>query len=766
MKKTTLILFLAFVFSTAAHAAVFIVPTDEEMIADSNAILLGLVETQEGVIDSNGDILTVSHLRVEQALKGSFAEGQLVPLHDLGGIVGTRVMGVSGGVQYTPGERVLVFLSRGGDGNLTTYGLSLGKMRSMRNAAGERIFLRDMQGSVGLGRDGHSAHIEIPRNEDLFVGFIRRTIAREQRDREPQRPRDTRTNANSRIEPDYFQREAAATEGLTAITNADFEQTTNSHYPPSAYTQGTFRWDIFDRGGSVTYYASGTQPGYDAIGAAQRALAAWTNDPSSNVNLVYGGTRTAGFVQDGINAIVFNSSTDVPSGAIGYAKWWANATHTYKGETFYSISEGDVVMRSGLSVSATAFEEAVTHEVGHTLGFRHSDQGTPASQDAVMRSLVSGRFGSSLGPWDRDAVSHVYGSGTVVTPPPCTPPTITSQPASTTITRGGSVTLSVAVSGTSPFTYQWYIGTAGNTASPLSGSNSPSITVSPTATSSYWVRITNACGTANSTTVTITVNEPTLPRSTTTRGDFNFDGRSDLIWRNRVSGAQRVWFMSNANVTGSAAFPSQTDLNWRLAGAGEFNNDNKQDLVFRNVSTGANEVWFMDGTIRLGTAALPSSGTDWYIASIMNYDRNGTSDIVWRNRVSPGTFLWLMSGTTLTSSTSLREPGPQYELIGTGDFNSDLWQDLVFRANDSGQVYVWFMSGTNLHSSTSMAVADPNLYAAGAILDADLDGYPDIVWRHRQSGANYIWYTRNGKLLTTGVLPTEGDLNWEIVGPR
>ncbi|HYO79330.1 MAG TPA: M57 family metalloprotease [Thermoanaerobaculia bacterium] len=758
----------------------FLVPEDKTMILEADGIVMGFVTHQEGATEANRDVVTVTHVAAEDVLKGDVPVQGTIAVRDLGGVHRGRAMGVSGGVQYQPGERVLLFLDQKADGSWTTYGMVLGKMKSMRTARGEKVLLRDMGAAVGLSADGRSAHQERARTEEAFMAYIRRTIRRDAMERggdlrRPQRqsaepvtvwpgqkanePPPQRDDAPPVI--DYFQ-EAPATSGFQ--TDSTLTPVTNSHYPPSAYTQGTFRWATFDAGQSVTYYSSGTQPGYDAVGAAQRALAAWTNDPNSNVNLVYGGTRTNAFVEDGVNAIVFNSTGDVPAGAIGFAKWYANDQHTYKGQNFYSISEGDTVIKANISVSAAVFQEAVTHEVGHTLGFRHSDQGTPTSTDAVMRSSVTGRYGTTLGSWDIEAVTHVYGS--TATTPVCTPPAITRQPTSAAVTRGGSVTLSVAATGTAPLSYQWYIGTSGNTASPILNSNSASYTVTPTNTTSYWVRVTNACGVVDSATATITVNEPVVSTRTTTRGDFNFDGRSDLLWRNKSTGANRVWYMDNTTILGTAALPTLADTNWRLGGAGEFNGDGKQDLMWHNTANGTNTVWLMNGTALASTASLPVTGSVWYVGSVMDYDRNGGADIVWRHRLQPYTYLWLMSGTTLSSSTAFREAAAAWELIGTGDFNSDLWQDLVFRNVSTSQIYIWFMVATNLQSSYPLPNADAATWAAGAIIDANRDGYPDLVWRNKQTGANFIWYTRGGQVINTAPLPSDGDLNWEIAGPR
>jgi len=91
----------------------------------------------------------------------------------------------------------------------------------------------------------------------------------------------------------------------------------------------------------------------------------------------------------------------------------------------------------------------------------------------------------------------------------CTAPAITSQPGSPTIITGQTATLTVGASGSTPLSYQWYTGSSGNTASPIGGATGPSVTVSPQTTTSYWVRVSNSCGSANSITATVFVNSNT-----------------------------------------------------------------------------------------------------------------------------------------------------------------------------------------------------------------------------------------------------------------
>jgi formylglycine-generating enzyme len=114
------------------------------------------------------------------------------------------------------------------------------------------------------------------------------------------------------------------------------------------------------------------------------------------------------------------------------------------------------------------------------------------------------------------------------------PPTFTTQPASVSITSGQTTTLTVAASGTVPLTYQWYQGSAGTTTTPV-GTNSASYTTPAlTATTDYWVQVTNEVGAVNSSGATVTVtggvvpaDMASIPAGTFTMGRTSGDAYSD-----------------------------------------------------------------------------------------------------------------------------------------------------------------------------------------------------------------------------------------------
>jgi hypothetical protein len=73
------------------------------------------------------------------------------------------------------------------------------------------------------------------------------------------------------------------------------------------------------------------------------------------------------------------------------------------------------------------------------------------------------------------------------------PPAITSQPVDQWISRGQTATFSVGVSGTGPFTYQWYIGGPGDTSHPF-GTNSSFTTPTLSFDVTVWVQVRNDAG--------------------------------------------------------------------------------------------------------------------------------------------------------------------------------------------------------------------------------------------------------------------------------
>lgn len=123
-------------------------------------------------------------------------------------------------------------------------------------------------------------------------------------------------------------------------------------------------------------------------------------------------------------------------------------------------------------------------------------------------------------------------------------PAITVQPVSQVRNPGQATTLSVAAS--QGVSYQWYQGTSPSTSTPISGANGTTLIVSPQSTTSYWVRVTNNCGHADSVTATICV-RPAITAQPTPR-TIN-PGQTTTLSVSAINATSYQWYTGTAPST-------------------------------------------------------------------------------------------------------------------------------------------------------------------------------------------------------------------------
>ena len=117
-------------------------------------------------------------------------------------------------------------------------------------------------------------------------------------------------------------------------------------------------------------------------------------------------------------------------------------------------------------------------------------------------------------------------------------------------------------------------------------------------------------------------------------GDFNDDGQSDILWQN-TSGQVAIWEMDGTNqiAGGSQWVGANPGPDWKTVGTGDFNGDGKSDILFQNTN-GQVAIWEMDGTNPIAGGSQwvgANPGPDWKVVGTGDFNGDGKSDILFQN---------------------------------------------------------------------------------------------------------------------------------------
>jgi hypothetical protein len=491
--------------------ATFIVPHDEQLAQHAPAIVIASALHSYTQRNERHSIETVTTLSIEEVIKGDLL-GDNLDVIEPGGEFEREWVMIPGVPRFRDGDRYLLFLTRA-DGRWHVLDLELGKFNFKTDVLGREVVLRD-EASLEYPRD--TTHAAEHRHADRFVQFLRSMA----------KGGPARSDYYVSAEPLMADNIHNAPHGLHLVLNATFTATSYT-FVFSGNLGG--RWNVFPT--AVNFYNVGTEPGApgNGITAINAAIAAWNNDPNSNVNYAYAGsdsTHTAGISgSDGLNTIAFERdlsaygagpftcTSNSYNGTLGLGGI-TNASGTHagpNGETFYTAREGDVEMNKGIANCTLLFNNgdfntAVAHEVGHTLGFRHSDQtradnpsiacSTDAtlecSSTAVMKSFIPNGLNAALQAWDQHAVAALY-PGTS-NPPPNPPPAPTGVNARATSTTQVLITWNASANATAYDVYRKSAGVAYARIATVAALSYTDNTVTANKSYLYFVRATNSGG--------------------------------------------------------------------------------------------------------------------------------------------------------------------------------------------------------------------------------------------------------------------------------
>lgn len=480
----------------AALATTIVVPTDEDMVIGARVIVRGRVRSLETAYDEHrGMVFTYVGLRVREVLKGQITTRRIV-LKEPGGLAGNHGTLIHGVPRFTEGEEVLLYLDTWPDGSLRVHHMFLGKFA---------VITDGLSGQSFVVRDDGGAHVEVlPQTEGspavnrmeltAYLEMVRSRLS-ENWSRAADFESVHYSDAPILPEPPEYDFKVASGEILPQFTLL------NPDAPP--------RWFEPDTGQPVVFFIKPDgAPSSAILEDAVAAANAWSNVPGSALRVASGGATSQCQPSNGHNTIVFNncdgefSPSPGCAGVLAIGGIWSytpSVSKVINGTTFYKALQGHVSFNPAASCHFSQrcrVQEVLTHEIGHAIGFGHSNDGAATM---YFQAHFDGRC-ASLRTDDANGANFVYpaggggGSVSIATQSPLPSGTVGSSYSQTLTATGG----------TAP--YNWsLIGGALSAGLGLSPGGTISGTPSATGTSSFTLRAADSTGLTAQKSFTLTI---------------------------------------------------------------------------------------------------------------------------------------------------------------------------------------------------------------------------------------------------------------------
>jgi len=234
--------------------------------------------------------------------------------------------------------------------------------------------------------------------------------------------------------------------------------------------------------------------------------------------------------------------------------------------------------------------------------------------------------------------------------------------------------------------------------------------------------------------------------------DFDTDRRSDIIWHHGGNGLTQYWYMNGTTRTNYAnlSYTVADSSGWTFAGTGDFNRDGKADIVWHHGGNGLTQIWYMNGLTRTSYANLANTVSDasgWKFVAADDFNYDGKTDIVWHNGTTGYTQIWylddalnLLNWPSLDTRYLVTDASG-WTFAGTGDFNHDGRTDVIWRQGSTGTMQMWYLNGVTMttYANLPYTVSDASGWRFFSARDFNYDGKPDILWQQKTAGTIQLW---------------------------
>jgi hypothetical protein len=244
---------------------------------------------------------------------------------------------------------------------------------------------------------------------------------------------------------------------------------------------------------------------------------------------------------------------------------------------------------------------------------------------------------------------------------------------------------------------------------------------------------------------------PGVPWSVAGIGDFDGDGKSDILWQNTATGQLVVWIMNGTAIStsGSPGNPGDASTPWSVQQVGDFNGDGKSDILFYNNATSQVVIWLMKGTTIASTGSPGTPGLAWQVqtpapyactttlycnllAGMNNTRLNGSYGT---GNPSPSStaggplnpFIWSSGAATLAQTYAATCPGLNHN-ANRGPFGENIFIQGATCDNNGVCTTPVTVTGTDAAQNWAAEAANYT-YSSNSCAAGQCGHYTQIVWR-------------------------------------
>jgi glycerophosphoryl diester phosphodiesterase len=229
-------------------------------------------------------------------------------------------------------------------------------------------------------------------------------------------------------------------------------------------------------------------------------------------------------------------------------------------------------------------------------------------------------------------------------------------------------------------------------------------------------------------------------------GDFDGDGRADVLWYGPGGTPDLLWlgraqgrFAARKLVVGGDYRPL----------VGDFDGDRRADVLWYGPGAQPDTLWLGRAGGRFAARKLRVRGS--YQPVLGDFDGDGRRDVLWYGPGGDPDVLWRGRPGGRFAARALAVRGEYRPLVG--DFDGDRARDVVWYRTGGGADVVWFGHADGRFRARQVDAPDGAEPFTG---DFDGDGRRDLFWYGPGGAGDRLWYGRAGRRFAAAAVTVNG----------